>query len=625
MKKFLLLAVALIGTALGSKAQVTETDLTAYDDVIYAGATVAQVGSTEVRLPIRVKSHTNFASFELYLTLPSGATMTGVDGVNENLRSTGLGSVIYEYNPKGGDVYQIVGTVTDMAGFLGGDDELSYVTIDVSGLTVGEYPIQVSNATVSGFMDDAGVATGDPDVLNTTGIISKLTIQRAAVVESLGDGYNLSLVPIKMTPGYYADGNVTAFDVMYTAAADLANVSFSLNLPSTDFYSSAFDADGNPVDAVLNTAQTFNNKGVTVTSNPADDQNITYSFAGVKTTRAANQKKILAATTPVKLATIYIESEDALADGNYMLTLNDITMEEYVTSGTGTMHQGKNYATVFVGNQTEDEPIVYGMLTAEGIANVNTNINPEAKNLDITAAAYVDPSTEIAPNTNVAVYAAEGVTAMANVLVAGKTCANMNLVDGADFAPATGFTATSATYQRNVTSKFGTLCLPYPVEATAGMKLYVLESVDVDANVMNFAEAANVAANTPVVFYTEDGNISVNASNVNITTSPAGTALNAGKELVGTFAETTITSGYYIAQDKFWKANSAVTIPAFRAYFNMASLGVKSFTINLSDETGIQQLNLDTESGEIYDLAGRKLGKTQRGVNIVNGKKMLVK
>ena len=428
-----------------------------------------------------------------------------------------------------------------------------------------------------------------------------------------------------MTPGFYADGNVTAFDVMYTAAADLANVSFSLNLPSTDFYSSAFDGDGNPVDAELNTAQTYNNKGVTVTNNPADDQNITYSFAGVKTTRAANQKKILAATTPAKLATIYIESEDALADGNYMLTLNDITMEEYVTSGTGTMHQGKDYATVFVGDQTEDEPIVYGMLTAEGIANVNANINPEAKNLDISAASFVDASTENAPGKNVAVYAAEGVTANANVLVACKACANMNLVDGADFAPATGFTATSATYQRNVTSKFGTLCLPYAVEATAGMKLYVLESVDVDANVMNFAEAANVAANTPVVFYTEDGNISVNASNVNITTSPAGTALNAGKELVGTFAETTITSGYYIAQDKFWKANSAVTIPAFRAYFNMASLGVKSFTINLSDETGIQQLNLDTESGEIYDLAGRKLGKTQRGVNIVNGKKMLVK
>jgi len=576
-----------------------------------------------VKLPIRAKSHTNFASFELFVTLPLGATMTGLDGVNEARRSTGAGSVIYEYNPKGGNVYQIVGTVTDMAGFLGGDDELSYATIDVSGLGVGEYAIQVDNATVSGFMDNAGAATGEADVV-TTGVVSKLTIQRAAVVEPLGAGYSLSLVPIKMTPGYYADGNVTAFDVMYTAAADLANVSFSLNLPSTDFYSSAFDADGNPVDAVLNTAQTFNNKGVTVTSNPADDQNITYSFAGVKTTRAANQKKILAATTPAKLATIYIESEDALADGNYMLTLNDITMEEYVTSGTGAMHQGKDYATVFVGNQTEDEPIVYGMLTAEGIANVNANINPEAKNLDITSAAYVDASTEIAPNTNVAVYAADGVTAMANVLVAGKTCANMNLVDGADFAPATSFTATSATYQRNVTSKFGTLCLPYAIEATASTKLYVLESVDAAANVMNFTETPNVAANVPVVFYTEESSVSFNASNVNITTDPAGNAVNAGKELVGTFAETTINSGYYIAQNKFWKVNSPVTVPAFRAYFNMADLNVKSFTINIDDETGLEKLSIELDE-EVFDLAGRKLNKTQKGVNIVNGKKVLVK
>ncbi|MBQ9559417.1 MAG: hypothetical protein IJV08_05475 [Bacteroidaceae bacterium] len=621
MKKFLLLAVALMGVALGSKAQVTETDLTAYDDVIYAGATVAQVGSTDVRLPIRVKSHTNFASFELYLTLPSGATMTGVDGVNENRRSTGAGSVIYEYNPKGGDVYQIVGTVTDMAGFLGGDDELSYVTIDVSGLTVGEYPIQVSDATVSGFMDDAGVATGESDVLNTTGIISKLTIQRAAVIIEGEPGYSISLVPVTVTKGLYSANadNATAYDVYYTSPTEWDGVSFTLSSETEGLYPWAQQG----------TSGTARNRAAE--ADGGDDYEFTYTVTrtarqtatiGIATT-GENFDFAPATTTPAKIGTIYVDADASLADGNYMFKISDVSFEN---SDEGTTYTGStNYVTAFIGEQTETEPIVYGALTAEGIANVNANINPEATNLDITSTSFVDASTEIAPGKNVAVYAAEGVTAMANVLVAGKTCANMNLVDGADFAPATGFTATSATYQRNVTSKFGTLCLPYPVEATAGMKLYVLESVDVDANVMNFAEAANVAANTPVVFYTEDGNISVNASNVNITTSPAGTALNAGKELVGTFAETTITSGYYIAQDKFWKANSAVTIPAFRAYFNMASLGVKSFTINLSDETGIQQLNLDTESGEIYDLAGRKLGKTQRGVNIVNGKKMLVK
>ena len=621
MKKFLLLAVALIGTALGSKAQVTETDLTAYDDVIYAGATVAQVGSTEVKLPIRTKSHTNFASFELWVTLPSGATMTGLAGVNEARRSTGAGSVIYEYNTHG-DVYQIVGTCTDMSGFLGGDEDLSYITIDVSGLAVGEYAIQVDNATVSGFMDAAGAGTGEPDVLNS-GVVSKLTIQRAAVVESLGAGYSLSLVPIKMTPGYYADGNVTAFDVMYTAASDLANVSFTLSLPTADFYASALDESENAVEAELNTAQTFNGKGVTVTGNPLDDQNITYSFAGVKSTRATSQKKILAATTPAKLATIYIESEDALADGNYMLTLNDISMEDYVTSGTGTMHQGKDYATVFVGEQTEEEPIVYGMLTADGITTVNANIG-SAKNLDITAATYVDPNYQIA-DKNVVVYAAEGTEAMCDILVAGKNCENMHLQDGADFAPATGFTATNAMYNRDVTNKFGTLCLPFPVEATSNVKLYILESVDAEKNILNFTETPNVAANTPVVFYTEDNVITLNASNVNITTDPAGQAVNASKVLQGTFTEQNIASGYYIANDKFWKVNSAVTVPAFRAYFDMDGLNVKSFTISIDDETGLENLSIEMENQEVFDLAGRKLNKTQKGVNIVNGKKVLVK
>ncbi len=44
-----------------------------------------------------------------------------------------------------------------------------------------------------------------------------------------------------------------------------------------------------------------------------------------------------------------------------------------------------------------------------------------------------------------------------------------------------------------------------------------------------------------------------------------------------------------------------------------------------SNETGIANVNVNKDSNAIYDLQGRKLSKIQRGVNIVNGKKVVVK
>lgn len=611
MKKFLLLAVALMGVALGSKAQ-TDADLTAVadKDVFYAKGVAGQIGST-MEVPIYFHNGsgaTNAANCVFFVKCESPYVTFQTesnDGINLiSTSTTGTDHGLASNVVSAGTEFKCAFVTPSNKYLSEGPACILYLDVDPSA-PVGDIEFVVYGSDIS--YDPTGEIV-TPDELTST-----LHLQRAAVIEEIGAGYSVNLVPAKLSEQGYGAGKNAAFDVVYTSASDFDELIFTVTSDVTGLNAWA---STNAKHAASGFVAPTLVDGVSYSKINSGNTSITYTID--------NDEDLFAATTvPTRIGTIYVDAKSA-AEGAPYLTVSNIQFRD-IASDVTLISGGKYLATVFIGDQTETDPIVYGALTAEGIANVNANINPEATNLDITSTSFVDASTEIAPGKNVAVYAAEGVTAMANVLVAGNTCANMNLVDGADFAPATGFTATSATYQRDVTSKFGTLCLPYPVEATAGMKLYVLESVDVDANVMNFAEAANVAANTPVVFYTEDGHISVNASNVNITTSPAGTALNAGKELVGTFAETTITSGYYIAQDKFWKANSAVTIPAFRAYFNMASLGVKSFTINLSDETGIQQLNVDTESGEIYDLAGRKLGKTQRGVNIVNGKKMLVK
>ena len=77
----------------------------------------------------------------------------------------------------------------------------------------------------------------------------------------------------------------------------------------------------------------------------------------------------------------------------------------------------------------------------------------------------------------------------------------------------------------------------------------------------------------------------------------------------------------------FYKANNN-TVATNRAYIHVANgSGVKGFVINLEDDaTGISDLKDSkdlNDSKVIYNLAGQRLSKTQKGINIVNGKKIL--
>ena len=51
---------------------------------------------------------------------------------------------------------------------------------------------------------------------------------------------------------------------------------------------------------------------------------------------------------------------------------------------------------------------------------------------------------------------------------------------------------------------------------------------------------------------------------------------------------------------------------------------MKAFLFDSDDATGIETIDhSSTIDHTIYNLAGQRLGKMQRGINIVNGKKIL--
>lgn len=105
-------------------------------------------------------------------------------------------------------------------------------------------------------------------------------------------------------------------------------------------------------------------------------------------------------------------------------------------------------------------------------------------------------------------------------------------------------------------------------------------------------------------------------------------AINVANDLKGTDAEMEADGTMYVLAVKneqigFYKATGS--IPAGKAYFQSTS-GVKAFFFADDDATGIgEELRMKNEesSGLIFNLAGQRVSKMQKGINIINGKKVL--
>ena len=72
----------------------------------------------------------------------------------------------------------------------------------------------------------------------------------------------------------------------------------------------------------------------------------------------------------------------------------------------------------------------------------------------------------------------------------------------------------------------------------------------------------------------------------------------------------------------FYRVQDGTTIPAGKAYLKVSASIKEFYGFDADDATGIDNLN-DNLNQAIYNLAGQRINKMQKGVNIVNGEKIL--
>lgn len=219
-----------------------------------------------------------------------------------------------------------------------------------------------------------------------------------------------------------------------------------------------------------------------------------------------------------------------------------------------------------------------------------------------------------------------------NIVKGGSTCDNLVLTDGYSFTPSAEFTATNATYRRDINkgTEWVTVCLPFAVEtAPDGVEFYKVENIN--KSTITVESTTSLEAGQPALLHRTSSD-----KKATFTFSGSGKVVKnpvtSTDGLVGSFTnDTKITADgtYYINSNVFKSKNTNFYIDAFRAYLQTNSSGADSPSFNIlvdDDPTGISNATGADDAAEIegiYSVSGVKQSDLQKGINIVryrNGK-----
>ncbi len=229
-------------------------------------------------------------------------------------------------------------------------------------------------------------------------------------------------------------------------------------------------------------------------------------------------------------------------------------------------------------------------------------------------------------------------------VVIGDVCMNAELLEDNPFEITKDFTAKNIELKRDFKKLEGKKCtimLPFALDETTAAKLGTFyEMVDGGASDANDGKVhmetvAETIANWPYMFKPADIDfINLDMVKVEAATEAPEYIIN-GMTFKGCFEKTTIESNgsanyYCFVKDQFVRViDNSVTVKTFRAYMT-ADAGAGSFSNTLDIDwgdgtTSIKNMKVGTDNNIYYDLQGRRVLYPQKGVYILNGKKVVIK
>ena len=207
-------------------------------------------------------------------------------------------------------------------------------------------------------------------------------------------------------------------------------------------------------------------------------------------------------------------------------------------------------------------------------------------------------------------------------------------------------------------NEWSTICLPFPMTEAqvydvfgndVQLEEYMEHEMNDDATeiTISFDEALldedGFIANNPYIIktskdieeFTVDG-VTIDPNEEDAIAEYTNGKTGSRKEVYGTFkgtyhAQTVVPENcLFLNVSKFWYSKGLTKMKAFRAYFDIDDILAEVDNANSNvkmaiggEETRIEGLIPETTDESIYDLSGRKVAKAEKGVYIINGKKVL--
>lgn len=156
-----------------------------------------------------------------------------------------------------------------------------------------------------------------------------------------------------------------------------------------------------------------------------------------------------------------------------------------------------------------------------------------------------------------------------------------------------------------------------------GLTAYVATSASAEGVTMTMVD--EVPAKTPLVLVGTANNsyeVPVLAS----ATAPETNLLKAGEGSNKVFDGSTYDYILY-SDGKFYQIGSG-SVATTKAYLHLdaaPSNGARTFSLIFSETTRVNKVKADNASSEVYNLAGQRVATPQKGLYIVNGKKVIIK
>lgn len=440
--------------------------------------------------------------------------------------------------------------------FRGNEGPIVDIGINIdSALEFGDYTVVLKDVVVS----NAQNGYRNPDSI--VGTITYTEPQYA-------DGYKVWASPFAIEPG--SDDNEIPILMNNQTDGEITAVDFDLYLP---YGVTLYQEDGEYIadpGSRFKTTRIKNSFTTNITPNSDGSLHVKSYF-----TRTSASYVI--SGTSGDFLNLTLLGDAALKDGFYKIDIKNVFLNDK------DIKVAPYSASVFVGQPNDAaNAIIYGTYDETAISTLNNAIAKDdlLAYIDATSANF-DSNQKITPANKNALLFIDNDASIGNSrnVIKNSVCDSLVLTDRMKFLSPKAFTATNASYQRQNTNSWGTICLPFGVKSDNETQYYELDSVSSD--IMIFSAIDSVAPNTPAAYQTTQGALVLNQSNVAVPITPDTqlTAKSSAKSwtLIGTLENQVLTLDdnhkyneryiYGIYDNQYVHVLQKATIPAFRAWY----------------------------------------------------------